>query len=76
MENTIETKDLYLASLWYAKGIKMVNMRRNGKECYFVFESKQKCEEIEKRYWSKEETVIAKDFTDAVKTLKGLLFVR
>jgi hypothetical protein len=72
----METKDLYLASLWYAKGVRMVDIRRNGKECYFIFEDKEKCKEIEKRYWSKEEVVIAKEFTDAVKTLKGLLFSR
>ncbi|OGD95519.1 hypothetical protein A3F57_03235 [Candidatus Roizmanbacteria bacterium RIFCSPHIGHO2_12_FULL_36_11] len=76
MKNTFETKDLYLASLFYAKGIKLSDIRRDGRECFFIFNDQEKCNEIEKHYWSKEETVNAKEYTDAVKTLKGLLFIR
>jgi len=74
MKDTIETKDLYLASLWYAKGLKMSGIRRDGMQCWFTFVDKSACEQMTSKYYSKEEMVIAKDYTDAIKTLKNLLF--
>ena len=74
IEDTIETKDLYLSSLWYAKGIPLLNVRRKESQCWFVFANKTACEVMQKGYFGKEETVIAKEYADAVKTLKGLVF--
>ncbi|MBU1327281.1 hypothetical protein KKB64_05155 [Patescibacteria group bacterium] len=74
IEDTIETKDLYLASLWYTKGLLMENVRHEGKQCYFIFQNAGAAKELERRYFSKEELVIAKDYVNAVKTLKELIF--
>ena len=74
IEDTIETKDLYLSSLWYAKGIPLLNVRRKESQCWLVFANKTACEAMQKGYFGKEETVIAKEYADAVKTLKGLVF--
>jgi hypothetical protein len=74
MKDTAKTKDLYLASLWYAKHIKMIDIERVGKQCWFVFEEKHKCEEVQKKFMFREEIVNAKEYADAIKTLKGMIF--
>ena len=74
MDDTIEIKDLYLAGLWYAKGMRFSGVRREGKQCWFVFTNKSECRMIESRYYSQEETVVAKTYSDAIRTLKGLLY--
>lgn len=74
MDNTIETADLYLGALWYAKGMKFSGVRREGRQCWFMFANKAECQAMEARYYSQEETVVAKKYSDAVRTLKGLVF--
>jgi len=72
--NLYSTKDLYTASFLYAKGIKLNSTDKQGKVCWFVFEDKTHCERLIQSYLAKTEMVVAKDFTDAVRTLKDLVF--
>ena len=75
IEDTIETKDLYLSSLWYAKGIPLLNVRRKESQCWFVFANKTACEAMQKGYFGKEETVIEIALNKLKKSpLKGLVF--
>lgn len=67
-------KDLYLASLIYAKGVKLETVIREGKSCWFVFGDKQTCESYQRSYFAKEVEVNAKEFSDALRTLKDLVF--
>lgn len=72
--NFYSTKDLYIASFLYAKGIKLSSINKQGKICWFIFEDKTLCEQLIQRYFAKTESVIAKDLSDAIRTLKDLLF--
>ncbi len=72
--NFYSTKDLYTASFLYAKGIKLNSTDKQGKICWFVFENKELCERLIQSYLAKTEMVVAKDFSDAVRTLKDLVF--
>ncbi len=74
MDNSIETTDLYLGALWYAKGMKFTGIRREGRQCWFVFTNKKECQVMEVRFYAQEETVVAKAYADAIRTLKGLVF--
>lgn len=74
MNDTTETKDLYLASLWYAKGMRLADLKREGKTCWFVFGDKNRCDEIQKNYFLRQELVLAKDYSDAIRSLKDLIF--
>ena len=67
-------KDLYLAALIYAKGVKLETVNREGKSCWFVFKDKQTCEDYQKKFFAKEIKVNAKDYSDALRTLKDLVF--
>ena len=74
MDDTIETAELYLGALWYAKGMKFSGIRREGRQCWFVFVNKKECQAMEVRFYAQEETVVAKTYADAIRTLKGLVF--
>lgn len=67
-------KDLYLAALIYAKGVKLETVTRQGKSCWFVFRDKQTCESYQRKFFAKEVEVNAKDYSDAIRTLKDLVF--
>lgn len=74
MDSSIETTDLYLGALWYAKDMKFSGVRREGRQCWFVFDNVTDSREIESRYYSGGETVNARDFVNAIRTLKELIF--
>ncbi len=71
---TFQTKDLYLASYLYAKEAKFIRIERSGRQGYFIFENKEQCEQLQQEYFGKQGQVIGKDFSDAIRTLKDLLF--
>lgn len=68
------TKDLQLAGLLYAKNVPFVGVNRNGKLCWFVFENHELCEKLQQQYFAKTVDVNAKDYADAIRTLKDLVF--
>lgn len=70
------TKDLHLGAMLYSKGIPFVGVNRQGKLCWFVFEKPGQCEELERGYYSKSVEVVAKEYADALRTLKDLVFYR
>lgn len=69
-----ELKDLYLSSLLYSEGIKFIGINKRNNVCWFVFEDKKKCEEIIQLYWKNELTGKIKAFTDAIRTLKDMIY--
>ena len=69
-----KTKDLYLAALFYAKGQKLISVDREGKLCWFVFEDRQLCEQLQQQFFAKSLDVNAKEYADAIRTLKDLVF--
>jgi hypothetical protein len=74
MQPQFQTKDLYLASYLYAKNAKFIGIERHSKQCYFLFGSKSYCEDLQQEYFAKTGQVVGKEFADAIRTLKDLLF--
>lgn len=69
------TKDLQLAGLFYAKGVPFIGVNRDGRICYFVFGSQTLCENLQQQFFAKNVDVNAKDYADALRTLKDLVFL-
>lgn len=74
MSNHFLTKDLQLAGLLYAKGVPFIGVNRNGRLCWFVFENYDVCETLQRKFFAKAIDVNAKDYSDAIRTLKDLVF--
>lgn len=74
MNNQFITKDLSLAGLLYAKGVSFVGVNRNGKLCWFVFGNHELCVKFQQEFFSKSVEVNAKEYADALRTLKDLVF--
>ncbi|MCD6568550.1 hypothetical protein J7K70_00130 [bacterium] len=74
--NVYLTKDLYEASFLYANYLKLVGLEKEGKFFYFVFENKEKAENLSNKYWAKEGKVIAKEYAEAIRSLKDRLYAR
>ena len=72
--NSFVTKDLYLSALLYAKGLKLQKVERQGRVCWFVFEDKNQSDQLRQKFINKEIDVNAKEYTDALQTLKDLVF--
>lgn len=75
MEN-YKTKDLYEASLIYAKGQKFLGLESESKFFWFVFESKEECKRLANEYWQGSVAVNAKAYADALRTLKDRIFAQ
>jgi len=73
MEN-YRTKDLAEAAFLYASSKRLIQVEKDGRICFFVFENKPSCETLANSYWRKEATANAKEFSDAIRTLKDLIF--
>lgn len=74
MNNHFLTKDLQLAALLYAKGAGFTGVNRSGRLCWFVFENHDICEKLQQKFFAKTVEVNAKDYADALRTLKDLVF--
>jgi hypothetical protein len=74
--NTFQTKDLPEAAFLYATGCKFIGLKseNNSKIYWFVFEDKAKCEELSQGFWNRSAQVSAKEYADALRTLKEVLF--
>ena len=74
MSDHFLTKDLQLAGLLYAKSAGFIGVNRNGRLCWFVFENHPLCEKLQQQFFAKSVEVNAKDYADAIRTLKDLVF--
>ncbi len=74
--NFFTTKDLYLSALCYAKGLKLERVDRQGRVCWFLFADKSRGEQLQRDFITKTVEVNAKEYTDALRTLKDLLFAQ
>lgn len=74
--NLFVSKDLYLSALCYAKGVKLQRVNRQGRVCWFVFENKELGEQLQQGFITKTVEVNAKEYSDALRTLKDLLFAQ
>jgi len=75
-KNWFKTKDLYEASALYAVKTPILAIERDGKQCWFVFDKPEDCRKNANSYWQGELVVNAKDFADAIRTLKDRIFAQ
>ena len=71
--NQYSTKDYYIASFLKAKGFKLVNTNKKGRDIYFIFKDKEKIEKILPGFYNGTEKVVAIDLTTAIRNIKSML---
>ncbi|OGC51756.1 hypothetical protein A2982_00540 [candidate division WWE3 bacterium RIFCSPLOWO2_01_FULL_39_13] len=72
-----QTKDIFEASFLYATGVPLLELERDDRYFFFVFEDhKSTCGTLSKSYWTETTTknVNAKSFVNAQKSLRDLIF--
>ena len=72
------TRDLPESAFLYTSGIKLIKTEivGNGRRICFVFEDRNKCEELVEKFMQKEGLVDAKTYSDSLRTLKDIVFNR
>ena len=73
METMFKTRDLYLASFLKAKGLSLLDTRRENARVFFIFEDKEKAEGLKKEFFNGGVVSISL-FTKAVQDLKSLIY--
>jgi hypothetical protein len=71
--NRYSTRDYYIASFLKAKGFKLAATKKNGRDIYFIFEGKEKIENILPGFYNGTEKVVAIELTTAIRNIKSLL---
>ena len=71
-----KTKDLYEAAFLYADRRKLVRLERDGNIFWFVFADRETCERVSLAYWQGEIDTNAKEYADAIRTLKDRIFAQ
>ena len=73
---TYKTKDIYEASCLLAKKARLITLEKQNNFFWFVFENPIFCQQISDNYWSNELLVPAKDYSEAIRSLKDRVFAR
>ena len=74
MDNNFRTRDLYFGAFLYAKGAKFKGINREGRTCWFIFADEAGCKTLQSQFFSKTADVNAREYADALRTLKDLIF--
>jgi len=76
MSNEYLTKNIGEAASLISKNIKLIRIDRQNDVCFFVFDQKQNCEKLFKEFFFGELLVNAREFFEAEKRLKQLIFTK
>jgi len=76
MQKLYKTKDFYEAAALIATNKKLVALERDSGFYWFVFEKRDASLKSSDLFWRNELKVMAKDYADAIRTLKDRLFAR
>jgi hypothetical protein len=68
------TKDLAEAAFLYASNRKLSGLENESGKYWFVFENYRNCQQLSNKYWQKEAKINAKEYSDAIRSLKDLIF--
>lgn len=68
------TKDIYEACALIATNVSLVGLEADNGFYWFVFGSSDSCLETSNAYWANNLKVLAKDYADAIRSLKDRLF--
>lgn len=71
---TYKTKDIYEASALIAMKMRIVCLEKEGSVFWFVFDLADECTQIANDYWNGGLEICAKDYSDAIRSLKDRIF--
>lgn len=74
--NVYLTKDLYEGAFLYANHLKFLGLEKEEDFYWFIFGDKESAEALSNQYWQKEAQVNAKDYAEAIRSLKDRLYAR
>jgi len=72
--NYYATKDLAEASFLIASGIKLTQIEKENKVCWFLFSDKDGCLRLSDTFWRREAMINAQEFYSAMRMLKDVIF--
>lgn len=73
MQRSYETTDLYLGSFLKARGLRLLDARREGRRSTFIFEDRSDRVELIKKFYN-DGTVSVNDFKNALQDLKAIVY--
>lgn len=77
MKDIYQTRDLYEAAFLYGShGISFAGLQEDGRDCIFTFSPADKAQELANQYYNHTAVQNVKEYTDALKTCKDILFNR
>lgn len=76
MQKIYKTKDFYEAAALIAKNKKLITLEKDSGFYWFVFGGRDASLKLSDLFWRNELKVMAKDYADAIRTLKDRLFAR
>lgn len=75
MTEVYKTKDLYEAAFLYALKNRLSGTENENGDVVFVFaDSGKNCEKLVESFRTKQGTVVGRDYAEAVKTLKAMIY--
>lgn len=69
-----QVRDIFEASFLFTSGCDFLGLENGQGFYYFVFQDKEKCESLQFQYWSGNGSVCPKQYADAYKSLKSIVF--
>jgi hypothetical protein len=72
-ENDFRTRDLYRASFLMARGLKLIRVEKTGSIATFIFENKDRIDEMVTSFYNNSEQVDANKLICAIRDLKSLV---
>jgi hypothetical protein len=76
MKKYYRTSDLSEASFLYAYRKKLIRLDNDSGRIWFIFDDVGSCQELADSFWRKEASINAKEFADAIRSLKDMIFSR
>ena len=72
--NKYLTKDLHEAAVLLTMKRSLLDIKREGHQCWFIFENKERCQQISKQYYFDTLLVNARDLVESQQILKNRIF--
>ncbi len=69
-KNEYRVKDLHESAYLYVSGKKLLRLDKENNFYWFIFEDQAGCRALIDSYWRRESSVCAKDFADAIRSLR------
>lgn len=74
MNSVYKTKDLAESAALIVQGLQLERIDREGSICWFIFNDRQKCEEISNKFFFGNLLVEARKYYEAMNRLKNRIF--